>query len=69
LQDLEFGDYNPTASDTAAVEASCSQITQAAATLEQLNRSAVPQLNQLLAAAQQAPLPPITPPPGAPCGR
>ncbi|HUX67476.1 MAG TPA: hypothetical protein VMV31_08295, partial [Terriglobales bacterium] len=33
LQDLDFGDFNPTPSDIAAVNASCAQIAQAAAQL------------------------------------
>lgn len=68
LQDLEFGDYDPTSSDINAVEASCGQITQAAAALRQIQTDAVPKVNQLLTAAGQAALPPLSPPAGAPCG-
>ncbi|HUX67614.1 MAG TPA: hypothetical protein VMV31_09000, partial [Terriglobales bacterium] len=60
LQDLDFGDFNPTPSDIAAVNASCAQIAQAAAQLQQIDGAARTSLDTQLAAAHLAPLPAFT---------
>lgn len=57
MQDLEFGDYSPTPSDAAAVDASCRQIAEAITTLDGLRQQDLPGLNQKLAAVGARPLP------------
>ncbi|MGH9520887.1 MAG: hypothetical protein ACRD2D_14620, partial [Terriglobales bacterium] len=52
-----FGDYNPTPSDVAAVDASCRQIAKAAKRLDGLQQTDLPALNQKLAAVGARPLP------------
>lgn len=59
MQDLEFGDYDPTPSDAAAVEASCQQIADAAAQVDALRQKDEPVLNQRLSAAGLPVLPPL----------
>jgi len=67
LQDLEFGDYRPTASDIASVEESCSTITQATAEFEQIESRTVPALNHMM--GNGSPLPIVKPATGPACGR
>src|SRR6185437_2044425 len=69
LQDLEFGDFRPTPSDAAAVEASCGLITAAAATLDRLQATDLARLNQSLKAAGQATIAPAAVEASHPCGR
>lgn len=57
MQDLEFGDYDPTPSDVSAVDASCQQIADAASQVESLRQQDVPALNQKLIAAGLPTLP------------
>ncbi|HWG37673.1 MAG TPA: hypothetical protein VN690_08150, partial [Terriglobales bacterium] len=68
LQDLEFGDFRPTASDVAAVEASCAQITAAAATLDHLQATDLAQINRSLEASGQAAIAPAKVSASHPCG-
>ncbi len=67
LEDSEVGDLEPTASDLAAVELDCRSIDAALTRLRQLQASAVPSLNALLAGAQLTPLPTVAVPPGPAC--
>ncbi len=65
LEDMEFGDLDPTPSDVAAVEADCRAIDAALGGLQQIQTSDVPTLNAALAGAHVTALPtdPVTPAP------
>ncbi len=67
LEDMEFGDLRPTESDLAAGELSCRRIDAASAALTDLQKTAVPKLNQMLRNADLAPLPVIEAPAGPAC--
>jgi photosystem II stability/assembly factor-like uncharacterized protein len=69
LQDLDFGDLRPTASDLAAIDHGCHQIQESAVQLDHLRQQDLPALNKMLSAAH---LPEVTlpeDPPVAGCGR
>lgn len=59
LQDLDFGDMRPTASDITAIDQSWREIVESATKFDQLRRQDLPALNQMLAAAH---LPELTMP-------
>jgi hypothetical protein len=63
LQDLDFGDMRPTASDMAAINQACRQIQEGLAQLDQMRQQDLPALNQMLLAEH---LPALTPPVGLP---
>jgi photosystem II stability/assembly factor-like uncharacterized protein len=65
LQDLDFGDMRPTASDLAAIDQSCHEIETSTTKFDQLRQQDLPALNQLLAAAH---LPELTAPADPPAG-
>jgi photosystem II stability/assembly factor-like uncharacterized protein len=69
LQDLDFGDMRPTASDLAAIGQSCREIEEAVARLDQIRKQDVPALNQMLLAAHLPALTPPDDPTGPACGR
>jgi hypothetical protein len=56
LEDMEFGDLDPTPSDTAAVEADCRAIDSALAGLRRVQTADAPALNAALAQAHLTPL-------------
>ncbi len=56
LEDMEFGDLEPTPSDLAAGEADCRDIDTALGGFQKLERTALPALNAKLALAHLAPL-------------
>ena len=67
LEDAEFGDLDPTASDVAAVDLACTEIDAANTTVVLLETRDVPALDALLAAAHHAPLPDLPLPPTSAC--
>jgi photosystem II stability/assembly factor-like uncharacterized protein len=68
LQDLDFGDMRPTASDMAAIDQSCHEIEQSMTKFDQLRQQDLPGLNQMLAAARLPALTAPANPPTSGCG-
>ena len=68
LEDMEFGDLDPTLSDVAAVDATCREVAAAVAGVAQLDRTELPALNAMLAAAHRAAVPAVEAPPASGCG-
>jgi len=68
LQDLDFGDMRPTASDMAAIDEGCRHLQEGLAQLDQMRQQDVPALNQMLAAAHLPALTPPADPPVPACG-
>jgi len=69
LEDMEFGDIDPTPSDLASAEPGCRAIDAALAGLQQLETTEVPKVNAMLAEAHLALLPTLAPPAAPACGR
>jgi hypothetical protein len=65
LQDLDFGDMRPTASDMTAIDQSCREIEESEKDFHQLRQQDLPALNQMLRAAH---LPEMTTPADPPVG-
>jgi hypothetical protein len=68
LEDMEFGDIDPTPSDVASAEPGCRAIDAALTGLQGLETNEVPKVNALLADAHQEPLPTATPMAAPACG-
>jgi photosystem II stability/assembly factor-like uncharacterized protein len=68
LEDMEFGDLLPTASDRAAVEGDCQRLDAALAGLRSIEGQSLPTLNQQLGQAGLAALPTATAPNDPACG-
>jgi hypothetical protein len=69
LQDLDFGDMRPTASDLAVINENCHQLQEASAQLDEIRQKDMPALNQLLAADHLSTVAAPADPPGAACGQ
>ena len=68
LEDLDFGDMRPTASDLAAVDLSCRRIEESEKSFDQLRQQDLPALNQMLRAANLPELTASADPPTSGCG-
>ncbi len=68
LQDLDFGDMRPTASDMEAIDQSCHQIELGTSMFAQLRQQDLPALNELLVAARLPELTAPADPPASGCG-
>lgn len=67
LEDADFGDLRPTASDLAAVDGNCQEIDTALAALRRLQAADLPRMDALLTRAHLTPLPAISAPAGPGC--
>jgi hypothetical protein len=67
LQDLDFGDMRPTASDMAAIDQSCREIAESEKSFNQLRQQDLSALNQMLVAAHLPELPAPADPPAKGC--
>lgn len=68
LEDADFGDLRPTASNLAAIEANCRQVDAALGALQHVITTDVPRMNSMLQRDHLQDLPNLTPMAGPACG-